>query len=87
MTTEHCAAGVATLSEIPISTHETFRADVATRGGKQIIAVARWKQTPSGPRRTGQAFEFARHRLEALQRLLTDVAQGLPTGGRNHEAI
>jgi hypothetical protein len=44
--------------EAPISSHESFRAEITVRKGKQIIALSRWKTTPDGPKRAGQAFDL-----------------------------
>jgi hypothetical protein len=75
-----------TVSEFPISQHECFRADIALRDGKPIVALSRWKHTPSGTRRTGQAFEFGGHRLAAVTKILADAATALDSMAANKGA-
>jgi hypothetical protein len=68
------AAGVTTISELSLSQHETLRTDLTVRSGKHVIAIARWKKTPSGLRRTGQSLEFGQHRLAGVLKMLAETA-------------
>ena len=65
------------VSESPINRHECFRAEITMRDGKPIVALSRWKTTPAGTRRTGQAFEFGARRLSAVAKLLADAGTAL----------
>ena len=65
------------VSEFPINRHECFRAEITMRDGKPIVAFSRWKNTPAGTRRTGQAFEFGAQRLSAMAKLLADAGAAL----------
>lgn len=65
------------VAEFLINNHQSFRAEIIERGGKRIVSLSRWKVTPAGPRRTGQTFEFAGHRTEAVEILLGEVQRVL----------
>ena len=80
-----CVSGI-TLSEIPINRHECFRVDITPRNGKPVVTISRWKHTPDGPRRTGQAFEFGGHRLAMVTKLLVAAAASLDEIAPNKEA-
>lgn len=75
---DHAAIVVA---DFPISSHESFRAEVAKRDGKSIVSLSRWKNTPAGARRTGQSFEFGAHRTAGVAKLLRDVQNVLKSTG------
>ncbi len=62
-------------SEYPLNRHDALRAEVTIRDGKAVVALSRWKNSPTGARRTGQAFEFGAHRLHAVMQILADVAR------------
>lgn len=72
---------VVVVSEYTLNPRESFRAEVATTNGRQIVRLSRWKNTPAGPRRTGQVFEFGVHRTAGVAKLVRDVEQLLHGGG------
>lgn len=69
------------VADFPISAHQSFRAEIATRDGKSIVSLSRWKNTPAGARRTGQSFEFGAHRTAGVVKLLGDVQNVLKATG------
>ena len=64
---------IVSVAQFSLSQHRFFRAEIVVRGKKSIVSVARWKNTPNGARRTGQAMEFGAHRIAAIVTLLTEV--------------
>ena len=70
------AIGV-TLAEFAINRHDFMRVDIALCGDKPVIQLSRWKNTPAGEKRTGQAFAFAGHRLPVIQKLLAEASTAL----------
>lgn len=64
---------ILSVAELYLNRHQCFRAEIILRGGKSIVSIARWKNAPTGARRTGQALEFGAHRLAAVTTLLTKV--------------
>src|SRR4051812_3767849 len=64
---------VIVVSDFPLNHHQRFRAEIIWRGSKAVVSVSRWKSTPKGPRRTGQALEFGAHRTAAITALLLEV--------------
>jgi hypothetical protein len=75
-----------TVSEFPINRHESFRVAITMRDGNAIVALSRWKNTPAGTRRTGQAFEFGAGRLSAVAKLLADAGTALESISSNKGA-
>lgn len=69
------------VAEYPLNRHQSFRAEIIARDGKSTVSISRWKMTPAGAKRTGQALEFGSHRLQAVADLLADVAAVLETKG------
>lgn len=65
------------VAEFPLNNHQSFRAEIIERDGKRVVSLSRWKVTPAGPRRTGQSFEFAGHRADAVASLLCEVQRVL----------
>lgn len=61
--------------ETQLNRHELMRVEVGARGGKQIVALSRWRMTPDGVKRTGQAFEFGSHRLAVVSGLLAQAQE------------
>jgi hypothetical protein len=64
---------VIVVSDFPLNHRHRFRAEVITRDGKLVVSISRWKTTPMGLRRTGQALEFGAHRTGAVAALLVEV--------------
>ena len=67
------------VAEFPVNHHQSVRAELVVRAGKPMVSISRLKITPSGARRTGQAFEFGAHRTAAIVSLLSEVLQTLAT--------
>jgi len=67
------AAEIIASSQLDLNRHQCFRAEVIERKGKPIVSLSRWKSTPAGEVRTGQAIEFGAHRLAGIAQLLKDI--------------
>lgn len=66
------------VSEFPLNSHESFRAEIVDRQDKSIVAISRWKKTATGRlKRTGVAFEFGAHRIAGMAALVADVQRVL----------
>jgi hypothetical protein len=68
-------------SEHEINNREVFRAEICSINGRQVVLLARWKSTSTGLKRTGSAFEFGVHRLDAIAGLLESLRNSLEDGG------
>jgi hypothetical protein len=68
---------VIVVSDFLLNHNQRFRAEIIRRDGKPVVSISRWKSTPKGPRRTGQAFEFGAHRTIAVTNLLVEVQRVL----------
>jgi hypothetical protein len=66
-----CAEAIAL--EFPLNRYESMRAEVSQRRQGKIVVISRWKTTNAGPKRTGQALEFAAHHLGGILDLLGDL--------------
>jgi hypothetical protein len=71
-------------SEYAINQREVLRAEICTINGRPVIRLSRWKRTPAGDKRTGNAFEFGAHRCGVVASLLSDIERAL--GGPNAAA-
>lgn len=87
LTGRRCGAARASESAQPvfsdyvINHRERFRAEICIINGRQIVRLARWKSTSDGLKRTGCAFEFGIHRLDAVAGILASVRRSLDDGG------
>jgi hypothetical protein len=72
-----CPDAVIVVSDFLLNHNQRFRAEIITRDGKPVVSISRWKSTPKGPRRTGQALEFGAHRTGAVTALLVEVQRVL----------
>jgi hypothetical protein len=70
---------VIVVSDFLLNHRQRFRAEIIARDGKPVVSISRWKSTPKGPRRTGQAFEFGGHRIGAVIALLVEVQRVMNT--------
>jgi hypothetical protein len=78
------------ISEFPLNSHEIIRAELIDRRGKPIVVISRWKTAPSGPKRTGVAFEFAAHRIAGVAKVISDLQRVLDsnkTDGDQQSAV
>jgi hypothetical protein len=70
--------GTVVISEFPIKSRESFRAEITDRSGKLAVSLSRYKKGSDGQaRRAGPAFEFWAHRARAVIKILQDVSQVL----------
>jgi len=65
------------ISEFPLNSYESIRAEIIDRRGKPIVVISRWKTASSGPKRTGVAFEFAAHRITGVAKVISDLQRVL----------
>ena len=73
---EPLAATQATIvvSELSFNSYDSIRAELIGRNGNLVVAISRWKNTPSGHlKRTGAAFEFGAHRIADMAKIVSDV--------------
>ena len=69
-------------SEYVINHRESFRAEISNINGREVVCLARWKSTQDGMKRTGSAFEFGAHRLDAIVGILANIQAALYKGCR-----
>jgi len=70
------------VSEFPLNSHESFRAEIIDRQGRSIVAISRWKMSPAGnPKRAGTPFEFAAHRTNGVAKIVAELQRVLVSLG------
>ena len=65
------------IAEYEVSHHDVIRAEIIERQGKPVVTLSRWKRSPNGDKRSGQAFEFGAHRTEGVANILNSVLLSL----------
>ena len=65
------------VAEYEINHLDVIRAEIVERHGKPIVAIGRWKRSPTGDKPSGQSFEFGAHRIEGVAEVLNSVLLSL----------